>query len=310
MKKKPKVDNKWLFLILFLISLALISYFTAWVIQSGSIEGNGGNIAVIPINGILLTEPAQSLLGQEVAASSEIINFIERADKNPSVKAILFEINSPGGSPVASKEIADAILRVNKSTYSIIKDIGTSGAYWVASATDTIVANEMSITGSIGVISSYLEFSGLLNSYNVTYNRLIAGKYKDIGSPFKALEFDEQSLIQKQLNLIHDFFIQAIVKNRNLPEQKVKQLATGMYFIGIDAKEHGLVDVLGDKYVLEELIKKDLNITQVSYSRYEKTKSIFDIFSSVFSEQSFYVGKGIGSQLMQESLFTDYNVRI
>lgn len=305
-------DNKWVFLIIFLISLMIISYVTAWLMNTNlsSEFGSGGNIAVISISGTLLTEPGQSFLGEQIAASKEIIEFIEKADKNSAIKAIVFEINSPGGSPVASKEIADAIKRTNKKTYSLIRDIGTSGAYWIASATDLIIANEMSITGSIGVISSYLEYSGLMNSYNISYNRLIAGKYKDIGSPFKSLELDERSMLQKQLNTIHDYFIKAVAKNRNLSETKVKNLATGMFYIGVEAKELGLVDILGDKYVLEEIIKQELNITDISYSRYQKSKSILDIFSNSLSVQSFFIGKGIGSQLIQESSNSNYNVRI
>ncbi|MBS3113401.1 signal peptide peptidase SppA [Candidatus Woesearchaeota archaeon] len=308
---KINSGNKWIFLTLFLALLAIFSNIGAWFISKDLSGGYNvdGNIAVIPLSGLILTEPSNSFLGDEVTASNDVLKYIDMANKNSNIKAILFEINSPGGSPVASKEIADAIQRSKKKTYSLIRDVGTSGAYWIASATNKIIANEMSITGSIGVISSYIDFSGLLNNYNVTYNRLVAGKYKDVGSPFKKLEYDEKLLIEKQLTLIHGYFISAVAKNRNLSESEVRNIATGMYFIGVEAKKLGLIDVLGDKYTLEKLLKEELNVSSISYNYYSKSKSIFDIFSKTFAEQSFYIGKGIGSQFAHESLYSDSIVR-
>ena len=87
----------------------------------------------------------------------------------------------------------------------MITEIGTSGAYWIASATDKIFADKMTITGSIGVIGSYLEFAKLLERYNVTYQRLVSGRYKDIGSPFKEMNFDEKTIIQSTLYKIHNY---------------------------------------------------------------------------------------------------------
>ena len=107
------------------------------------------------------------------------------------------EINSPGGSAVASDEIATAVKNAKKPVISLIREVGASGGYWVASASDYIIANRMSITGSIGVISSYLEFSGLMEKYGVGYERLVAGENKDLLTPYKKLEADQKALVQK-----------------------------------------------------------------------------------------------------------------
>ena len=87
-----------------------------------------GNVVQIPIKGIIISDESKGVFGQEITSSTKIVEFIEKADKTPSVKAIIFEINSPGGTPVASKEIVTAIKKTNKLTVSYIRDIGTSGA--------------------------------------------------------------------------------------------------------------------------------------------------------------------------------------
>src|SRR3989338_6818866 len=112
---------------------------------------------------IAVGDEGSSSFFESATASSETIKFIEKADKNPSIKAIILEINSPGGSAVASEEIANAVKKTNKTTVAWIREIGTSGAYWIASSSDHIVASRMSVTGSIGVIASYLEFEGLVD---------------------------------------------------------------------------------------------------------------------------------------------------
>ncbi len=293
---KEKVRNKWLTAIKIIIILAILSFIISGLLSFLSeTDFKEGNVALIPIKGIITSEEGRAF-GQSIASSSTIVEFIENADKNPKIKAIIFEINSPGGSPVATEEIANAIKRTNKTTVAWIREIGTSGAYWIASSTDKIVANRMSLTGSIGVIASYLEFSGLLDHYNVTYERLIAGKYKDIGTPFKPLSREEKALFQKQLDKLHDYFISNIAKNRDLPEDKVKELATGMFYLGEEAKELGLIDVLGGKEEAIRIIEDKLNIT-AEIIEYKEERTLMDLLSEISSEQSFYVGKGIGSSL-------------
>ena len=267
-----------------------------------------GNIALIPVKGIILVEGGQSFMGEQIASSTEIVAFIEQADKNPSIKAILFEINSPGGSAVASKEIVDAIKRINKTSYALIREVGASGGYWVASASDKIIANELSITGSIGVISSYLELSGLLNRYNITYQRLVSGKYKDMGTSFKPLEKDEEQILMQKLNKIHEYFIRSVAENRNIPVEEIKTLATGEFYLGLEAFENGLIDILGDKETAKELIKKDLNITEIEFAEYKTEKTLLDVLAGVFSENSFFVGKGIGSALKGSRIVNEIDI--
>jgi len=297
MKKEKR--SKWHKAIKIIIILAILSFIVSWffsLFMEKDFNSKRGNVALIPIKGVIMSERG-SVFGQQLAASPAIVKFIEQADKNPKIKAIILEINSPGGSPVATEEIANAIKRTNKTKIAWIREIGTSGAYWIASGCDKIVANRMSFTGSIGVLASYLEFSGLLRDYNVTYERLVAGKYKDIGSPFKELNIQEKQMLQKQLDTLQGYFISTVAENRNLSEEKVRELATGMFYLGQEAKDLGLVDIIGGKEEAKQIIEQELNIT-AELVEYKQERTLIDLLSEVFSQQSFFVGKGIGSSIL------------
>ena len=127
---------------------------------------------------------------------------IDSAKKDVRIKGVIFKINSPGGSVVGSKEIGNAIKKLGKPSVAVIREVGASGAYWVASSADVIIADELSITGSIGVISSYLQFSKIMEEYGITYERLVGGEHKDMGVPYKQLSKEEQIIMQKKINII------------------------------------------------------------------------------------------------------------
>jgi protease-4 len=151
----------------------------------------------------------------------------------------------------------------------------------------------MSITGSIGVTSSYVEYAGFLERYNFTYRELTTGDYKDVGSPFRKLLPDEKEAILEQMQIVHEYFVEGVAENRNLEKEDVEAVATGMYFVGAVAKEKGFVDVLGGWDEAIGIVESRNNITAepVEYSR---KKSILDLFSEVSQNSAFYVGKGIG----------------
>lgn len=291
--------KRWGFIIFVLIFLALVSFmlagFVSLMIGGDSIESATGNVALIPIKGIIASEEGEGIF-ETIASSADIVEFIEKADDNPNVIAIIFEIDSPGGSPVATDEIAAAVKKTNKTTVAWIRETGASGAYWIASASDHIVANRMSVTGSIGVLGSYLEFSGLLDMYNVSYQRLVSGKYKDVGSPFREMTAEEERIFQAKLGLIHDYFIEEVAKNRGLPEDKVREISTGMFYLGSEAKELGLVDELGGKDEAVRFIEEKHGV-KAEISEYKKEKSFLQALSGLMSENSFFIGKGIGTAL-------------
>jgi len=296
-EKDQKKANPWYVVLKVLVGLVLLSLILSFAISLFMDSGNAGNVAMIKVEGPIMVSSDSPF--SEQASSSDIIGFIEDADNNPAIKAIIIDVNSPGGSAVASDEIASAIRKANKTTVSVIREVGASGGYWVASAADHVIANRMSVTGSIGVLGSYLEFSGFLDRYNVTYQRLVSGKYKDIGTPMKELTGEERSLIQDVLDEIHEDFILAVSENRNLNPEDVRKIADGMLFTGKRAKDLGLVDELGGIEEAKLYLNRTLNITPL-IREYEKEPTFMELLFQAISEQSFSVGQGIGAMLSEK----------
>ncbi|MBD3249064.1 signal peptide peptidase SppA [Candidatus Woesearchaeota archaeon] len=296
---KPK-NSTWGNVIKIILLFFLLSLIASFVISFFTSSEPRGNVAVINIKGMITADRISSF-NQITASSTDITELIEKADSSPSIEAILLEINSPGGSAVASKEIADAIGRAEKPTYALIRETGASGAYWAASSADSSIASPLSITGSIGVFSSYIEFAGLLKRYNMSYNRLVSGKYKDIGDPFKDLTEKEEEILQLKLDKIHEYFIKEVAENRNLSLDYTRNLATGEFYLGTEALAYGLIDKLGDKKTAEEMIKQDLGLEMVEFAEYSRPKTFADILGSLVSRHAFMVGEGMGLALNKES---------
>lgn len=281
-RKKKKTKNKrWIiagaiavFFIMILILILLIFSYTPKI--------GYGNVAVIEISGEI---GAKGIFGAGVDPD-EIIKLIEQAEKNNRIDAMLIEINSPGGSAVGSEEIARAVKESTKLSIALIRDVGASGAYWVASAADIVIASPASLTGSIGVTASYLEFTGLLEKYGVSYEELKAGEYKDIGSPFRTLTKEEREMFQKRLDELHEYFVNSVSKNRNLDEDQTKQISTAMFYLGSEAKQLNLVDVLGGKKEAEEIIKTRLGVKRVNFVEYRRAKGFFELFGGLLAGQS------------------------
>jgi protease-4 len=200
-------------------------------------------IALIRVEGVILD--SQTTIGE-----------LKRFSENPSVKAIVIRIDSPGGGVVPSQEIYDAVKRVrNKHNKAVIASMGSvaaSGGYYIAAATDRIVANPGTLTGSIGVIMETANVEGLLQKIGVEGIVIKSGKFKDVGSPLRKMSADERGLLQAVMDDVHKQFIEAVAEGRSLELRAAQALADGRIFTGRQAKEAKLVDELGD---LEDAIQ-------------------------------------------------------
>ena len=194
-------------------------------------------VALIRIEGVILD--AQATIGE-----------LKQYSENPLVKAIVLRIDSPGGGVVPSQEIHDAVKRVkNKSNKAVIASMGTvaaSGGYYIAAATDRIIANPGTLTGSIGVIMEMANFEGLMKKVGVEGVVIKSGRFKDVGSPLRKMSDEERKLLQSVMDDVHHQFIQAVADGRSLEVSDVEPLADGRIYTGRQAKEARLVDELGD----------------------------------------------------------------
>ncbi len=292
--------NKWSYSIFFVLFLMFVSFIISGLLGL-SVSPSYGNVLVISLNGPILSHsPGGSIFGAEASSSSSfIIETLRTAQEDSSIKAVVFSIDSPGGSAVASQEIVEAVKKIDKPTIAVVRSVGASGAYWVASATDKIYANPLSIVGSIGVTSSYLEFSGLLERYNITYERLVSGDHKDMGSPFRSLTDEEREMLLEQINLVHDYFVEDVASNRLMDKSEIELIATGQVFMGAQALSNGLIDELGNLDDVQNHLEELLNST-VSFRYVQQRRPLFDFVSVVGDNFAFNFGKGFASWVTQE----------
>ncbi|MBE3113670.1 MAG: signal peptide peptidase SppA [Actinobacteria bacterium] len=206
----------------------------------------GESVYEIRLEGVISGEKFSSLLSGETVTPEEIIGQLDEADKNPNVKAILLRVNSPGGSPAASQEIYEEIKKMEKPVVVSVSDTCASGAYYVASAADRIIANRSSSVGSIGVIMQIPNYEDLYEKLGLKYTTIKQGKYKDIGSPDRPLTKEEMKLLEAQLKEIYRQFISDVAEARSMDVSEVEELATGWVFLGTEALELGLIDDIGN----------------------------------------------------------------
>ncbi len=194
-------------------------------------------IALIRVEGVILD-------------SKETVAELKEFGESSTVKAIVLRIDSPGGGVVPSQEIHDAVKRVrNKNNKTVVASMGTvaaSGGYYIASATDRIMANPGTLTGSIGVIMELANLQGLFKKLGVENVVVKSGRYKDIGSPFRKMTPADRRILQAVMDDVHRQFIEAVAEGRSLEIEEVLPLADGRIFTGRQAKDMMLVDELGN----------------------------------------------------------------
>ncbi len=178
------------------------------------------------------------------------VRHIKAMSETKGVKAIILDINSPGGSVGAVQEVYSQILRIRKEKkipfVALFGDIAASGGYYIASACDKIVAHPGTLTGSIGVIFSVSNLEGLFGKVGYKMEAIKSGKFKDIGSPARSMTPEERKLLQEMIDDAYGQFVSAVAAGRNMPADKVKEYADGRIYTGSQALERKLVDQLGD----------------------------------------------------------------
>lgn len=227
-----------------------------------SSESASCNIAVIPIDSGIATVTDGEFLGMEGdfnTSADNVVDVITEAEKEDRIEGIMLRIDSGGGTPVASEIIANAVKNAKKPIVALIREAGNSGAYLVASAADTIIASPMSDVGSIGVTMSYLANVEENVKSGKQFIELVAGRFKDVGNPDRPLSNEERALFQRDLNIVYNQMVEEISKNRNMPIEKVRQLADGSSMPGTLALRNGLIDELGGQETAHAWFAKKLD---------------------------------------------------
>ncbi len=212
---------------------------------------------IIGVGGLSRGEGGPALFGPRVAIVElegviievdDIVRELKAHRENPSIRAVVMRINSPGGVVAPTQELHDAVLRLRQAGKPVVASLGAvaaSGGYYVAVACDQIYANPGTLTGSIGVIMQLANLEQLLKKVGVDYVVVKAGQFKDIGNVARAMTPDERRVMQALLDDVHGQFIGAVATGRKLPREDVVRLADGRVFSGTQAKELRMVDALG-----------------------------------------------------------------
>lgn len=226
---------------------------------------------------------------EETIGSETISKAIRKARLDESIKAIVLRVNSPGGSALASDVIWREVVLAKKTKPFIVSmgDVAASGGYLIACAADTIVAEPTTITGSIGVFGILFNAENFFkNKLGITFDQVKVGEYADLGNYTKALSPAERNIIQNEVNRIYADFTNKVAEGREMDINAVLRIASGRVYTGTDAKNIGLVDVLGNKEDAIEIAVKKAKLTEYRIVNYPEISNPFQKFMSKLTEEA------------------------
>ncbi|MBU2824536.1 signal peptide peptidase SppA, partial [Acidithiobacillus ferrooxidans] len=223
-------------------------------------------IAVVPIDGMLVTGDAP-LPG--VVAAQATIKQLDRVGHEASVKAVVLQVNSPGGDVNAAQAIRAAILRIRKAHKPVIVSMGTlgaSGAYWLSTAADRIYAHPTTLTADIGVFALFPNYAGLLKKLGIHYSGIATTRNANAMSPFSPLGKNVQKALQAMVDNTYADFVNLVANARHIPTNKVEHDAQGRAWSGLDAYHLGLVNALGG---MPQAIQEAAKLAKLSKGKYQ-----------------------------------------
>ncbi|MBE0432518.1 signal peptide peptidase SppA [candidate division WOR-3 bacterium] len=226
----------------------------------------GGNIGVVEITDIIYTP-------------KRVVKELYDFGDDPSIRAIILRINSPGGVVAASQEIYDAVKcqQGKKPVIASMESVAASGAYYIALPSDIIVANPGTVTGSIGVIMEWPVLEKLLDKLGIEFETIKSREHKDIGSTHRRMTDKERQLMQGMVTDVYEQFVEVTSEHRSMPLDSVLKYADGRVFSGRQAKEIGLVDTLGSFETAVEIAGDLLGIEKPNLVFAPKRLSFVDL---------------------------------
>lgn len=240
------------------------------------VSGEGADkIAVLPVSGLIGPQESETIpLSPSGVTPESVRDQLRQAAEDDDVKAVILEVNSPGGGVVPTDRIHENIRDFKETTGKpVVVSMDTtaaSGGYYIATAADRIVANANTLTGSLGVIFSYLNFQEAADKLGIEEEVVKSGKFKDIASPTRQPTEEELQILQNYVDEGYDRFVQVIVEGRGLSEDRVRELADGRVYSGQQAQSLGLVDELGDLDRAAEISRDLAGLDKATMVRYQR----------------------------------------
>jgi protease-4 len=222
------------FFLFFIIGFLFLFYLGS-TREDGSIASFGYKIGVIDLKGT-------------ISSSDQVVDQLKKHRENSSVKAIVLRVDSPGGAVVPSQEMYEEVKKTRDEGKPVVVSMGSvaaSGAYYVSCGATKIVANRGTLTGSIGVISQFVQLEELLNKIGIGSATVKSGKLKDTGSPFRKFTEEDRKYWEGIIQDTYHQFLTVVEGERHIPHDKLVKIADGRVLSGEQAIEAGLVDTLG-----------------------------------------------------------------
>ncbi|MEK4084840.1 signal peptide peptidase SppA [Psychrobacillus sp. FSL K6-1415] len=269
------------------------------VVEEGSMNER---IALLTVDGTIQdTGSASSLFAAEGYNHQFFLQQLEQAKVDETVKAIVLQVNSPGGGVVESAQIYKEIIEIQEETekpiYVSMGSMAASGGYYISAPADKIFVNKETMTGSIGVIMQSVNYGKLAEKYGVEFVTIKSGPYKDIMSPTREMTEEERTMLQEMLNDSYEDFVDIIEKGRNMTEADVKKVADGRILNGRQAIESGLADDYGFLEDVVQAIKTDHGLEKAEVFEYGYSQNFASLFA--VKAQSF-LGLDMESKLIAQ----------
>jgi len=219
--------------------------------------------------------------------SATIARWIRSAREDRSIAAVVFRVDSPGGSAVASDSIWREVMLCRKEKPFVISmsDMAGSGGYWISMAAHKIIAQPQTLTGSIGVLSGKFNLEKLLEKLGITSEKIRTGKRSGLFSPFRGLTEEERQLLKKEILWIYDQFLTKVAEGRKIPKEDVDKIGKGRVWTGSQAKEINLVDEIGGLSTAIKAAKRLAGIAEDEDVRLVVWPKRISFFGSLFGRR-------------------------
>lgn len=273
------------------VGVLAVGCFLILILASAILQGVGGGeefvpgpkVAHIDLEGMISSQGAGSLFGSGGESMVEKMKkSLKKAGEDDEVKAVVLRVNSPGGEVTASDTIYHAVQKLNEEKPVVVymDSIAASGGYYVACAADEIVANETTLTGSIGVIIQTLNYVDLFDKVGLAAESFTSGDFKDTLSGARPMRSDEKAYVQGLVMQMYDRFAEVVSGGRDIPVDRLKeQIADGRVYTGKEALENGLVDANG---YLEDAYDRARELGEAPGAKVIRIKATPTLFEALF----------------------------
>ena len=232
--KRPSSNLKWLWWGLGSFFALLIAFRAGSMSNGFDNQGMGKKVGIIQVSGPIIS-------------SNTIVKDLENYRNRKDISAILVRIDSPGGLVAPTQEIYEKIkaIKEEKPIIASMGSVAASGGYYIALGADSIIANQGTIVGSIGVIMNYPVMTELLDKVGIEFETVKSGELKDVGSYSRQVTEADRKHLNDMVNDMYGQFVNAVSENRSLTKEEVVKIADGRVYTGKQSKELGLIDVIG-----------------------------------------------------------------